>query len=88
MKAQALRELQGTTTLLVETSTMNLTNVVRCEQFNDIHKLYRVMSYVVRAVHKFKALIKKSTETTNLTGNISADEIAYSENLWIKEVQN
>ena len=87
MKAQALRQQQDTTTLLIGTeTTVKLSNVMKCENFSDLHKMYRVTAYVLRAINNFKSKVRGSTIKVKI-GNLTVEEINTSAQMWIKDAQ-
>ena len=59
-------------------------SVMCCENFGDLQRLLRVMTYILRAVKRFKV---KRNLRANLPIALTPEEISASELLWITHVQ-
>ena len=60
-------------------STTDLSSVIDCERYSTIHKLYRVMAYVL----KFIDLLRKKTTSSGLT----AQDLSRSKRYWMQDCQ-
>ena len=67
--------------LLNTNSSLGLSNIIDCTRFSSIQKLLRVTAYVI----KFINFLKK--RPNNTTTDLSTQELAKAETLWIKEAQ-
>lgn len=85
MPEECAVELKGTALRLLNLMTTDsqgsIDKVMNCEKFSTLSKLLRVTSYMVRAVRRFK------NSKEDVPANLTPDELAYAEMLWIKSSQ-
>ena len=81
---ECLKEMRVTLCNVAHTteSTLNLGNILSCENFSCLQRLLRVTAYVLRFVKHCK--IGRRPETTTA---LEAAEIANAETLWLRESQ-
>ena len=69
------------TTAIKENNGSNVTQIIDCERFGNLKRLFRVTAYVLRFIKGLKE--KKSTGK-----ELTAPEIETAETLWIKSIQS
>ena len=61
MKVQAVRQMKETTSLVVKKSLqVGISQVMKCADYSDVFKLYRVTAYVLRFVRNVKSRSRNS----------------------------
>ena len=77
LTATALRSLN----LVVTESHGSIADLLSCENFSTLSRLLRVTAYIVRAVKRFPR------SDDDLSTNLTPEELAHSERLWIVSAQ-
>lgn len=86
MKVKAQRELEESSALLAaSTVKVRQSNLISCEDYGNIFKLYKVTAYVIRFVRNLKAKTGKLNISELKT---SEEELNGSELLWLREAQS
>ena len=78
-----------------EGKPINLSEIIKCEEFGNYTSLLRVTAYILRFVNNVRNKIKQkgnkhdgmSQGCTIQNGELSADEIDYAETCWIRTIQ-
>lgn len=77
---------ETSSSLLVVAQTIGIANVVTCEDYSNLQRLFRVTALVLQFVKILKLRLQKNVETQKeLTSQDIA--VAVAETLWIKEIQ-
>ncbi|XP_022807946.1 uncharacterized protein LOC111344944 [Stylophora pistillata] len=86
MKARDKEEWKSETSssLLVVAETISIANIVTCEDYSNLQRLFRVTALVLRFVEILKLRLEKNVKTQE---ELTSQDIAVAERLWIKEMQ-
>lgn len=85
MKARDKEEWKSeTSSLLVVAETISIANIVTCEDYSDLQRLFRVTALVLRFVEILKLRLERNVKTQE---ELTSQDIAVAEKLWIKEIQ-
>ena len=84
-EAKLEERVAKTTVLSVVTDWGGVGKVVNCLKYSSMDKLLRVTSYVLRFIYNIRKKLKH--ETDERIGEISTEEINFSQKLWIKYEQ-
>jgi hypothetical protein len=63
----------------------NISELINCDDFSDLTKLFRVTAYVLRFIDRVKCP-RKSTK--GISNALTANEISRAEGVWIRSIQN
>ena len=63
----------------------SVNEVIDCEHFSDLHKLFRITAYVKRFIVNLRSRICKNVIALN--GSLTVAEVEMAKTLWIKHVQ-
>ena len=75
---------ETSSSLLVVAQTIGIANVVTCEDYSNLQRLFRVTTLVLQFVKILKLRLQKNVETQK---ELTSQDIAVAETLWIKEIQ-
>ena len=75
---------ETSSSLLVVAQTIGIANVVTCEDYSNLQRLFRVTALVLQFVKILKLRLQKNVETQK---ELTSQDIAVAETLWIKEIQ-
>ena len=76
---------ETSSSLLVAAEPCGIANVVTCEDYNNLQRLFRVTALVLWFVKILKLRLQKDVETQR---ELTRQDIAVAETLWIKEIKN
>ena len=88
-----VKEIRGSVFMLFATASaglesITLDSIIEIEHFSSFHKLLRVTCYVRRFVRFLRSRIAKADDKCEFSKEISSEEIANAENLFIRTAQN
>ena len=69
--------------LTTNSTTINLNQVINCEKFSNVDKLFRIKALVL----KFVKLLTRSRNNENPEKLLTHEEIEEAKNLWYMEIQ-
>ena len=69
-----------------QANSVNISELLSCENFSNSHRLIRVTAYVLRAAKLFKK--RKSLSSSTFALLLSPQELAAAENCWITHAQS
>ena len=75
---------KNTVTLLVTGDPINISSLIKCENFSSKERLFRVTAYVLRFVKH----MKQRSERARASGHITPEELHQAESYWLKESQS
>ena len=88
MKVQVACQELGTASLIVKNSSqVGISQIMNCNNYSDVFKLYRVTGHILRFVGNLKARSAKLNCGVVMSGPLSIEELATGELLWIREMQ-
>ena len=76
---------EATVNLVSDKKLCSVNEIIGCEHFSDLHKLFRITAYVKRFIVNLRSRICKSE--TALNGRLTVAEVEMAKTLWIKHVQ-
>ena len=88
MKVQVACQELGTASLIVlNSSQVGISQIMNCNNYSDVFKLYRVTGHILRFVGNLKEKSAKPNCGVVMSGPLSIEELATGELLWIREMQ-
>ena len=75
---------ETSSSLLVAAETIGIAKVMTCEDYGNLQRLFRVTALVLQFVKLLKLRSQKNVETQK---ELTSQDIAVAETLWVKEIQ-
>jgi len=75
---------ETSSSLLVAAETIGIAKVMTCEDYGNLQRLFRVTALVLQFVKLLKLRLQKNVETQK---ELTSQDIAVAETLWVKEIQ-
>ena len=76
---------ETTVNLVSDKKLCSVNEVIDCEHFSHLHKLFRITTYVKRFIFNLRSRICKNEIALN--GSLTVAEVEIAKTLWIKHVQ-
>ena len=86
---EQVKKVTNTTNIFVTSADTNKTqdnNVIKCEEYSNIHRLLRVTSYVLRFKHNLRSRVCE--QVVCKSGALTAEELKTARTLWVRAVQS